>query len=316
MVWTFGPRLIAVGGIGPDSYVWIEKFHSPLGAAAPILMRDIGTLILVLAASQIRPWWAAGSVVGGLLAGLVLPFVLRAAFVAAVVLVAVGLLDSGARRTKTYCLAMAGLILCFPAMLWTDPGGKLTGLVWAVSIAAAMYMTVAQLMHSPPKRAAYGILLASFTLAACLAAIARGQVGLGSNWPAGRQKLTPEIYTVWKTVRQIVPAGSLVFTDQTGRDSDLLGGWNTYAFHGGRQLFISSWVQSNELQAEEPRRLAKLAWNDRVLQGEVAPTQVPVRGRYDHYYAVVQRERLGALAGWKLVRLVGNHAILVWPAPR
>lgn len=316
MMWTFGPRFIAVGGIGPDSYVWLEKWRSPFGAAAPFLLRDIGALVLALAATQIRPWWVAASVIGGLLASLALPFVLRAAFVAAVVLITLGLLDHDARRTKTSRLAVSGLIFCLPAMLWTDPGGNLTGLVWAVSISAAMYMTIAQLTHSPPKRAVYGMSMASFALAAFLVAVARGHVGLGSNWLQGKHKLTPEIYTVWKTVREVVPPGSLVFTDQTGPDWGLLGGWNTYAFHGARQLFISTWVQSGELQADEPRRLAKLAWNDRVLQGEVAPTQVPVRGRYDHYYAVVRRERIAALTGWTLLRLVESHAILVWSAPR
>ena len=312
MLWTFGPRLIAAGGIGPDSYV---GWRAPLRAAVPFLLRDIGTVILALAAIQIRPWWAAASVIGGLLIGLALPFVLRAAFVAAVVLIALGLLDDSARATRTSRLAMAGLILCLPAMVWTDPGGNVTGIVWIVTIAAAMYTTVAQFAHAPRNRAMCGVLIASFALAGCLVAVARGQVGLGSNWPGGKEKLTPEIYTLWKTVRHIVPPGSLLFTDQTGADSDLLGGWNTYAFHGGRQLFISAWVQSNELQADEPRRLAKLAWNDRVLRGEVAPTQVPVRGRYDHYYAVVRRERIPMLSAWTLLRLVDNHAILVWSGP-
>jgi hypothetical protein len=123
------------------------------------------------------------------------------------------------------------------------------------------------------------------------------------------------VLRLWQQVRAVVPRDALVFTDQTGPDWGLLGGWNTYAFHAQRQLFISTWVQSGELQADEPARLAKLRWNDRVLRGELAPADVPLHGRYAAFYAVVRSERLAQMRGWVPVRFVGDHAILRWRGP-
>src|SRR5262249_58330382 len=87
-----------------------------------------------------------------------------------VVLIPLALLGNSATLTKAFRLAITGLILCLPAMLWTDPGGSLTGFVWVVTISAAMYTAIGRIPDSLPNRAVCGLLLASFASAAFLVA--------------------------------------------------------------------------------------------------------------------------------------------------
>jgi hypothetical protein len=323
---TFAPRLLAVGGIGPEAYVWMFKWESSLAITAPYLLRDIGAVFLTLAAFFLAPWWTAIPIAGGvLLGGLIVPFTMRAAFVSAVVLITLVAFEASYRVARIRWLIILGLILCVPAMLLTDPGGLLTGFVWTACVGVIVHVAVGGEVGSPsgasgyPTQAAgvarYTTVVWAAAMAAFLIAVGRGQIGTASNWLGGTQKLAPDVYAVWHAVPEVVPRDALVFTDQTGTSWGLLEGWNTYALHSKRQLFISTWVQSGELQADEQKRLAKLHWNDRVLDGSLPPTAVPLSRQYTSFYAVVNGTRAPRLTGWLTMRVVGPYAILRWDGP-
>jgi hypothetical protein len=123
-----------------------------------------------------------------------------------------------------------------------------------------------------------------------LLASARGTFVLSSGWP-GSADLTPQVRDIWQAVRERVPADALVFTDQTGHDPGLLAGWNTYVFHGQRQVFISSWVQSTELRANPAARDVRMQTNDDILSGRLDPPQVKTSRPYSHFFAVVSAKR-------------------------
>ncbi len=84
---------------------------------------------------------------------------------------------------------------------------------------------------------------------------------------------------------------ALIFTDQTGIEPTLLGGWNTYAFIGGRQIFASFLYMNSATRLNRQRLFDVLAENEEVLKGELLPTQLKLRSRYSSYFAVVSRGR-------------------------
>jgi hypothetical protein len=319
---TFAPRLLAVGSVGLEGYVWMVKWGTGFRDAEAYVLRDIGTGLLTIAAFILAPWWTALPIAFGLLIGLIVPFTMFAARISAVVLIVLVAFENPDRLGRARLVVVPGLALCLPAMFLADPGGWLTGVVWVVCMVAAVRAAFGGVAASPPVASAYATDAGDLTrytpavlavaMALFLIAVARGQVGLASNWAAGKHKLTPEVRELWHAVPEVVPRDALVFTDQTGSDWGLLGGWNTYAFHGKRQLFISTWVQSGELQADPEKRAAKLRWNDQVLDGSAPPTAVPLRGKYGTFYAAVDRRRVPVLVGWAVVREVGPFAILRW----
>ncbi|MEP7070333.1 MAG: hypothetical protein ABI789_13885 [Usitatibacter sp.] len=326
MLWRYAPRLLAVGGVGPEGYVFAVAWGNGWASASTYVLRDVGTAVLALGIFFLVPWWTAAPIAVGLLGGLFIPFTLRAAFVSSVVLVTLAALDSPQRLARAGPLVLAGLLLCLPAMLYTDAAGWQTGVVWAACILAAARLVLPlheSVRPSPADSAAtrsphdgqfggYATLAFALALVMFLVAVARGEIGMASNWLEGRQKLSPEVRALWRAVPEVVPDGALVFTDQTGPGRGLLEGWNTYAFHGQRQLFVSTWMQSDELQADLVARAAKLRWNERVLDGSLQPWAVPLRGTYKSFFAVVDRSRVPALGGWTVVRDLGQFAILRW----
>ena len=270
------------------------------------------------------PRWSAAPISLGLLGGLFIPFSLRAAYVASIMLLALAAVDSPRRMRRAGAIIVPGLLLCLPAMVQTDAGGWQTGVVWVGCMLASAWFILGYGVDSvaadaKPGVAARGNHVGRYTMAAFagaffifLLAVARGQIGMASNWREAKYPLTPEILAVWRAVPEVVPRDALVFTDQTGPGWGLLEGWNTYAFHGRRQLFISSWIQSGELQADASARAAKLRWNESVLDGSLEPARVPLRGTYSSFFAVVDRARVSALSHWTVVRDVGRFAILRW----
>jgi len=57
----------------------------------------------------------------------------------------------------------------------------------------------------------------------------------------------------------LVSTDALIFTDQIDESIYILGGWNTYAYSGQRQLYLSSYYTSFELRLDRVKLLAVLA---------------------------------------------------------
>lgn len=88
----------------------------------------------------------------------------------------------------------------------------------------------------------------------------------------------------------------------------MLGGWNTYAVSGQRQIYLSSYYTSLELRTDKEKLQAKLDLNARVLSGALKPSEVPTRYRYNSAFAVVSGSRATS-ASWTRIYDNGSYAI-------
>jgi hypothetical protein len=109
--------------------------------------------------------------------------------------------------------------------------------------------------------------------------------------------LTPQVRQIWLAVKRRTPPDALIFTDQTGIEPTLLGSWNTYAFIGARQIFVSNLYINSATRLNRQHALDVLRENDAVLDGALPPAQLALRGRYSGYFGVVSRTR-PVPAGW------------------
>jgi hypothetical protein len=107
-----------------------------------------------------------------------------------------------------------------------------------------------------------------------------------------RAPLTPALKEIWSAVREHTPKDALVFTDQVDATQDLLGGWNTYAYAGQRQLYLSSYYTNFELRRDRHKFDDVLTINNAVLEGSRSPRNVPTQRSYNSFYAVVRMTKV------------------------
>jgi hypothetical protein len=281
-------------GIGPRSYDLIVRWGQNVGVAWPFAVQDTSILLMVIVGFRIMNWREATAVTFGLILVVVYPFLTMVNFMCAAVILALAAIDDAAALRRSSWLVIAAFLLASPATILTDEAGISTGLFWFAIMAAVALVTIDAtnpamgLTHLRERHALVVTMLTVSVLA--LLASARGTFVLSSGWP-GSADLTPQVRDIWQAVRERVPADALVFTDQTGHDPGLLAGWNTYVFHGQRQVFISSWVQSTELRANPAARDVRLQMNDDILSGRLDPPQVKTSRPYSHFFAVVSAKR-------------------------
>ena len=95
-----------------------------------------------------------------------------------------------------------------------------------------------------------------------LVGVTRGSIIADSGWQiTQRVPLTPAVKEIWSAVRERTPKNSLVFTDQVDETEDMLGGWNTYAYAGQRQVCLSSYYTNFELRHDKEKLDEVLAIN-------------------------------------------------------
>ena len=96
---------------------------------------------------------------------------------------------------------------------------------------------------------------------------------LTSGWQAG--VLTPQVRLIWLTVKQRTPEDAFIFTDTTGLEATLLGSWNTYAFVGARQIFVSN-LDTNQVTRGITRnaRARRCGRIRAILKGDIHPSQL------------------------------------------
>jgi hypothetical protein len=126
-----------------------------------------------------------------------------------------------------------------------------------------------------------GALLVSLS---AILALATGSLVLNSGHRP--EELTPAVRDVWRATRELTPPGALIFTDQTGSNASLVGGWNTYCVLGERQVFVASVLQSS-LRFDPVAQRLRLQQNQEVLRGLLKPTDVPLAAGFVGWYAVV-----------------------------
>jgi hypothetical protein len=132
---------------------------------------------------------------------------------------------------------------------------------------------------------------------------------VNSGWNHLGPQLTPELADIWSAVRRLTPQNALIFTDQVDETINVLGGWNTYAFRGQRQIYLSSYYTNFELRADRAKLRGALAINEAVLNGTRRPAEVPTRSRYENVFAVISESRAPP-AGWK--KIYGNKDYVIF----
>jgi hypothetical protein len=288
LLYRVGPMNFAVAPLGPLSITMIRRYHADFWTVLPFAMRDVSAMLLAVVAFVLADWLVASAIAFGFLLFLIYPFVLQYDFVCAVIILGLIACDHPDRLWKFRVLVLGALLLAVPAALLTDPAGVSSGLAWLVCIGGTIWLVLAS--QRPLAWPGTGRTAAAAALVLCLGlvAVGRGYLIVTSGWQPG--VLTPQVRQIWLAVKQRTPPDALIFTDQTGIEPTLLGSWNTYAFIGARQIFVSNLYMNGDTRNNRELALDVLRENDAVLNGK-SPAQLALRGRYSGYFAVVSRAR-------------------------
>lgn len=307
----FLPFYLATASVGPESLDLLFHWREPVVQAWPFIVRDIATLLLGLLAFRVVKLDMGVVLAMACVATLVDAFVLRANFICTMIVIALVYLESPQALRRTRWHAMFAIGLSMPAMVLTDPSGWTTGLVWTLTV--GMICIFAIPLAEQNSRALKRPLWSAWALASALILIgaARGTVDFKNRFVPAGPALTPDVREVWATVRTIAPVGALIFTDQTGEDSKLLGGWNTYVMHGQHQVFVSDVIQDGMLYTHPGAVRDRIRTNASVLDGTTAPSAAAFADKYAGYYAVASTDRRVGPA-WQPVRQVGRWVLYVW----
>lgn len=294
-----GPTMLKFGGLGPVSYDLLWRYGTPISAAYPSVMRDAASVVLAVVSFFFVPWTVASAIAFGFFLFLACPYLFNIDFACSTLLVGLITYENPYSPKKFTIPTIIGLLLALPAVLLTDPAGVSSGLSWLLFVGGAVWIALLQAARgweqddqqsNPwPKElwpACFGMVA---VVVLGLIGVARGHIVLASSWTQG--ELTPQVRDIWLAVRARTPADTLIFTDQTGREPTLLGGWNTYAIMGARQIFVSDLYQTASLRSDSEKATQLLDENNAVLSGTIRPEQLQLRSRYGAFFAVVSRGR-------------------------
>jgi hypothetical protein len=296
LLYRIGSLNFSVAPLGPWSLNMVLHYQAGFWTVFPFALRDSSAVLLATTVFLLADWLVAAAIACGFLLFLVYPFLFQFDFVCAAILLGLVAVDHPERLWKFRWLVLGGLLLALPAALLTDLAGISSGLAWLVCIGGTIWTALSgakPLVWTAPGRAA-----AATLLCLGLVAVGRGYLILDSGWQPG--VLTPQVRQIWLAVKERTPPDALVFTDQTGIEPTLLKGWNTYAFIGARQIFVSNLYLNPATRLDHERALEVLRQNDAVLQGDSLPNQLPLRASYSSYFAVVSRARVVPAAWVKI----------------
>jgi hypothetical protein len=274
---------------GPSSFSMIHNYHAGFATAFPDILRDCSAVVLAVTAFLLADWLVASVIAFGFLLFLVYPFLFYFNFLCASIILGLVACDEPERLWKHRMLVVGGLLLSLPTGALLDPAGPWSGFFGLVCVSGTVWISLSR--QQPIMRSSQGRTSAAAVLLLCfgLIAVARGTLIMDSQWQSG--VLTRQVREIWLAVRERTPTDALIFTDQTGMEPTLLSGWNTYAFIGARQIFVSNLYQNPATRQNPERASDILAKNDAVLNGTLSPPQLSLRGRYSSYFAVVSNAR-------------------------
>lgn len=242
----------------------------------PDLLGREWPLVLAAGASLASSAWFRE--VFGVQAGLTLALLLGATVLAALVRLTPAQPPANARPYAFLLgVTIAGVLLALS-------GRPFAG--FALVAASAVLPALAGRLYPDGRRVALPLATALIVLAAGgVAALAatRDELRLSTQ----RTTLTTHDHDVWQRVRELVPPAGLVFTSLTGSDKVGGEGWNYYPGVAARQLYIGGWLYSSLSDSPVERR-RRLALNNLVLAGNLAPKQVRVEDDYDAFFAVMR----------------------------
>lgn len=314
----FLPIYLAIGNIGLESVLRIRDFGSLGTPGLMFTARELGLVLTMALCGILLPWTTSVPLLVGGLIGLVYPWLFRVDFIVVQCLGALLLIQAGKTQNRLVWLAVLILgLMALPAGLLTEPAKGYLWIVWPATMAAVVCVA----WFAGPRASSLSrerALLSTvggaslIVFGSVLLAVASGQLAVADRKRIEASELTPAVHDIWATVRQRTPKTALIFTDQVSEGFGLLEGWNTYAFQGQRQLFLSTWIASNILRTDAPGRTKALAINRAVLAGSLHPADVPETSRFSGFYAVV-RASAARPANWTLIHANGEHGLYMIP---
>ncbi len=315
----FLPIYLKIGNIGLESMLRRRDFGALGAPGLMYVSREIALLLMLALCAWLLPWTSSVPLAIGGAIGVFYPWLFRVDFVAAHFLGGLLLIQAGRTRDwRVWLTVFALFLMALPAGLFTEPAGGYLWLVWP--IVAAVIVTVAwdgevgATLHQTVRSVAASLSAAVFMVSGLvMLAIASGHLAVADRKRMEAAEFTPAIHDIWRQVRLNTPLTALVFTDQVSEGFNLLEGWNTYAFQGQRQLYLSTWIASNVLRTDAAARAQMLATNRAVLSGARRPQDVTGTGAYSAFYAVM-RGTAPAPEGWTVVYRNSEHVLYQMPA--
>ncbi|MET3908971.1 hypothetical protein ABID59_003317 [Bradyrhizobium sp. S3.3.6] len=290
MLLHYMPMFVATANPGPESYRTPQWYF---------VSRDIGAVLMAALAWVIADAPVALALCFGMITFIAFSWVFQANFVC--VSIVLGLLLISVRPSPIFArvLALAAFTLSLPALVLGYQAGASSGVIWIVCLGGATLAAILSALDAttvePRVTVQRTAVIAMTTLAVTalgLIGVSRGSIIADSGWHlTQREPLTPALKEIWSAVRERTPVGALIFTDQVDETENVLGGWNTYAYSGQRQLYLSSYYTGLELRHNRQKLDQILATNKTVLEGSRAPQSVPTRRSYGSFYAVVSASK-------------------------
>jgi hypothetical protein len=298
MLFHFVPLYVAYATIGPES------FRTPHWYFA---CRDAGALLMMALAWTIADLPVALALSLGLTTFLAFSWVFQINFVCTSIVLGL-ILASGTTSAFVRGLALTAFALSLPALILGDQASPSSGVIWIVCLGGAVLVATLSAVGvttvGPQLTLRTSAAITITTLAVTglgLVGVARGFIVVDSGWHfVERERLTPELKEIWSAVRERTLKNALVFTDQVDETGNVLGGWNTYAYAGQRQLYLSSYYTDWGLIRDIQKVREVLSINKSVLDVDRSPNQVATQRKYNSFYAVVSTSR-PAPPKWRLI---------------
>jgi hypothetical protein len=298
MLFHYVPLFLAYTTLGPESLRTPHWYF---------VCRDAGALLMMALAWIIADLPVALALSFGLTMFLAFSWVFQVNFVCVSIVLGL-ILVSGPTSAFARGLALAAFALSLPALVLGDQASASSGLIWIVCLGgaalAAILSAVGITTVAPQLTLRTSVSVAMTTLLVAglgLVGVARGSIIADSGWHfIERERLTPGLKQIWSVVRDRTPKDALIFTDQVDETGNVLGGWNTYAYAGQRQLYLSSYLSNSSLRNNLQKVREVLSINKSVLDGSRSPGSVPTQRKYNSFYAVVTTSH-AAPSKWRLI---------------
>ena len=267
MLFRFLPLYLAYAAVGPESVRTPSWYFT---------WRDAGALMMMALAWTIADLPVALALSIGLTTFLVYSWVFQVNFVCASIVLGLLLISNPPQSRFVRALALTAFALSLPALILGDQASPSSGVMWIVCVGGAALVAtlsaagnqaiVPQLTFRTSASVAMTTLLVT---GLGLVGVARGSIIADSGFHfVERERLTPELKEIWSAVREQTPKDALIFTDEVDETENTLGGWNTYAYSGQRQLYLSSYVTTFSLRYDRQKLREVLSINESVLDGE------------------------------------------------
>ncbi|NMN73802.1 hypothetical protein [Rhizobium sp. 57MFTsu3.2] len=313
MISTYGRLFLLIGRFGPETYQHFLATDAAFFDVWPFISRDAGVLLLIAASLISFPGSIGGSLVLAFVSFIAYSFLFQINMVVGVLTAALLLVTHPPdvfRRTSF--VWFLGFGLAVPAMLLTDASGIATAPIW-IAVAFGVvgcgfaFVTCGDIAFFPKVIMIRLSLYALVALGLAVIAIERGQLSVQTH-PAS---IPYDAMEIWSQVRARTSADTIIFTDQTSPDdSSLIGGWNSVALSGTRQVYVAGWLQSS-LRTDADAKRRRFDINEAVLSGSTRPNDVATSRPFHSFAAVVHRNRVMP-AGWGQASSNAEWSLYVW----